>query len=641
MFFEVAKFEKENKVHNSDFSPPNRGIAAPISSLDFILSIKGKHMKKLILNTVLLASLPMAAQAFAVTFKAGTYEASADGIHGPVIVKTTFSEHKINSVEATKQSETEGIGTIAAAQLPEKILNAQSTRIDGVAGASITSKAIISAVNKCIEQAGAKPEQLIPVTAKKGAKEEKLSTDMVVVGGGGSGMAATIEGRMRGLKVVLVEKMPYIGGAAAISGGQVVAQGSKLQKQFGSTKDSPESMMKDFLANGHDLNDKRMLSLYANNVGKTIDWLHEKVGVKFIPNDLPYLAEYSHRRALEFQGGAKTMAQHLKKVISENGANVLYNTRVQKLLTDDKGDVIGVSAIDDNGVTYTITSKAVLLATGGFGNNKEMLSEPVKSALYYGPVSSTGDGHQMAMSLGAKTQLMQYGKRYPNGIEVSPGKAKSTIYANVGAFNCSGILVNVNGERFVNEKASNRHILDPMMETPNKQAYVFMDENSWKGFYKRLPETGVSHEDADKYLAQDGNSTPLFVKGDTLEEVARKAGINIENLTKTVARYNELVKAKKDVDFNRPAEYMKSEISSHGPYYIVEQKARFATTMGGLVTDGKLNVVRQDGSTIGNLYAAGELVGGTMGDDSPAGANVGWALTSGKFAADRIADQIK
>ena len=219
---------------------------------------------------------------------------------------------------------------------------------------------------------------------------------MVVVGGGGSGMAATIEGRMRGLKVVLVEKMPYIGGAAAISGGQVVAQGSKLQKQFGSTKDSPESMMKDFLANGHNLNDKRMLSLYAHNVGQTIDWLHDKVGVKFIPNDLPYLAEYSHRRALEFQGGAKTMAQHLKKVISENGANVLYNTRVQKLLTDDKGNVTGVRAVDNNGVTYTITSKATLLTTGGFGNNKEMLSEPVKSALYYGPVSSTGDGHQMA-----------------------------------------------------------------------------------------------------------------------------------------------------------------------------------------------------------------------------------------------------
>ncbi len=598
-------------------------------------------MKKLLLTSALLAALPLVVQSSDVTFRAGTYEASADGIHGPVVVKTTFSEHKIDSIRIVKQTETEGIGTVAASELPKKILNAQSTKIDGIAGASITSKAIFSAVNKCIEQAGVKPDQLIPVIAKKQTKEEKLSADMVVVGGGGSGMAATIEGRMRGLKVVLVEKMPYIGGAAAISGGQVVAQGSKLQKQFGSTKDSPESMMKDFLANGHNLNDKRMLSLYAHNVGQTIDWLHDKVGVKFIPNDLPYLAEYSHRRALEFQGGAKTMAQHLKKVISENGANVLYNTRVQKLLTDDKGNVTGVRAVDNNGVTYTITSKATLLTTGGFGNNKEMLSEPVKSALYYGPVSSTGDGHQMALSLGAKTQLMQYGKRYPNGIEVSPGKAKSTIYANVGAFDHSGILVDVNGKRFVNEKASNRHILDPMMETSNKQAYVFMDEGSWKGFYKRLPETGVSHEDADKYLAQDGKSSPLFVKGATLEQAAKKAGINAENLAKTVARYNEFVKTKKDADFNRPLQYMKSEISSHGPYYIVEQKPRFATTMGGLVTNDKLNVVRKDGSTIGNLYAAGELVGGTMGDDSPAGANVGWALTSGKFAADRIADQIK
>lgn len=598
-------------------------------------------MKILLLTTALAATIPMIASANDVHFNAGTYEATAEGIHGPVVVKTTFSSNKIEAVRIIKQSETEGIGTIAVAELPNKIITAQSTKIDGIAGATVTSRAIFSAVNNCIEQAGAKPSLLLPIVGKKISKEENLYADMVVVGGGGSGMAATIEGRMRGLKVILVEKMPYIGGAAAISGGQVVAQGSKLQKAFGSTKDSAESMMKDFLANGHNLNDKRMLSLYANNVGATIDWLHEKVGVTFIPNDLPYLAEYSHRRALEFQGGAKTMAQHLKKVISKDGAKVLYNTRVEKLLTDEKGNVIGVKATDKDGVTYTITSKATLLTTGGFGNNKEMLSEPVKSALYYGPVSSTGDGHKMAMTLGARTQLMQYGKRYPNGIEVSPGIAKSTIYANVGAFDHSGILVDLNGKRFVNEKASNRHILDPMMNTPNKQAYVFMDEDSWKGFYKRLPETGVSHEDADKYLANDGKLPPLFVKGNTIEEVAKKAGINAENLTKTVARYNTFVTAGKDSDFGRPVQYMKSSISSHGPYYLVEQKPRFATTMGGLVTNEKLNVIRKDGSAIGNLYAAGELVGGTMGDDSPAGANVGWALTSGKFAADQIADKLQ
>ncbi|MBS6616827.1 MAG: FAD-binding protein, partial [Sutterella wadsworthensis] len=398
-----------------------------------------------------------------------------------------------------------------------------------------------------------------------------------------------------GMNVILVEKMPYIGGAAAISGGQVVAQGSKLQKAFGSTEDSPESMIKDFMANGHNLNDPAKISLYANNVGATIDWLHEKVGVKFIPNDLPFLAEYSHRRALEFEGGAKTMAQHLREVIAGNGAQVLYSTRVEKLLQDKDGRVIGVEATDDNGVKYTIKSKATLLTTGGFGNNKDMLVEPIKSTLYYGPVSSTGDGHRMAMELGAKTQLMQYGKRYPNGIEVAPGKAKSTIYANVGAFDQAGILVNIDGKRFVNEKASNRHILDPMLQNANGQGYVFMDQKSWEGFYKRLPETGVSHEDADKYLAQDGKTAPLFVKGATVEEVAAKAGINAAALKATVARYNGFVKAKKDADFDRPVQYMKAEISAEGPYYIVEQRPRFATTMGGLCTNDKLNVITKDG----------------------------------------------
>ena len=191
----------------------------------------------------------------------------------------------------------------------------------------------------------------------------------------------------------------------------------------------------------------------------------------------------------------------------------------------------------------------------------------------------------------------------------------------------------------MNEKASNRHILDPMLQNANGQGYVFMDQKSWEGFYKRLPETGVSHEDADKYLAQDGKTAPLFVKGATVEEVAAKAGINAAALKATVA-YNGFVKAKKDADFDRPVQYMKAEISAEGPYYIVEQRPRFATTMGGLCTNDKLNVITKDGKLIPGLYAAGELVGGVMGDDSPAGANVGWALTSGRVAADAIKEAV-
>lgn len=596
-------------------------------------------MKKTLI-ALAVASL-CAAGASAAQFKAGTYTAKAPGIHGEVTVEVTFTADKIANIKVVKHEETVGIGSKAVEVLPGRMTEAQSPNVDGVTGATITTTAIRTAVSDCVKQAGVDPATLVPLVVKAKGGEKTLTTDMVVVGGGGSGMSATIRGRMNGLDVILVEKMPYIGGAAAISGGQVVAQGSKLQKAFGSTEDTPESMIKDFMANGHNLNDPAKISLYAHNVGATIDWLHEKVGVKFIPNDLPFLAEYSHRRALEFQGGAKTMAQHLREVIAGNGAQVYYSTRVNKLLTDETGRGVGVEATDDNGVKYTIKAKATLLTTGGFGNNKDMLFEPVKSALYYGPVSSTGDGHKMAMALGAKTQLMEYGKRYPNGIEVAPGIAKSTIYANVGAFDQAGILVDVNGKRFVNEKASNRHILDPMMQTPNHQAYVFMDQKSWEGFYKRLPETGVSHEDADKFLAANGTMKPLFAKADTIEGVAKIAGVNADNLKATVKRYNEFVTAKKDADFARPVQYMKATIAAEGPYYIVEQKPRFATTMGGLCTNDNLNVVKNDGSVIPGLYAAGELVGGVMGDDSPAGANVGWALTSGRVAADAITKAIK
>ncbi len=575
------------------------------------------------------------------TFTAGAYQSKAPGIHGDVAVETVFSKDRIEAVKVTEQKETVGIGTKAVEVLPGRIVEAQSPNVDGVSGATITSKAIKDAVADCVKQAGADPAALVPLAVKKANRAETLNTDVVVVGGGGSGMSATIRTRMNGLNVVLVEKMPMLGGAAAISGGQVVAQGSKLQKQFGVTDDSVKSMVKDFQANGNHLNDLSKLTLYAKNVGPTIDWLHEKVGVKFVPNDLPFLAEYSHKRALEFEGGSGTMAQHLREVIAGNGAKVLLNTKVESLIVED-GKVMGVHAVDANsGIKYTIRAKKTLLSTGGYGNNKEMLSPEMRKVLYYGPVSSTGDGLRMAQQLGVKTQLLQYGKRYPNGIEVAPGIAKSTIYANVGAFDQAGILVNIDGNRFVNEKASNRHILEPMLQNKNGQAYVFMDQKSWEGFYKRLPETGVSQADADKYLANDGKSAPLFVKGSTIDEVAAKAGINAANLKKTVERYNGFVAAKKDADFGRPVEYMKAQISAEGPYYIVEQKPRFATTMGGVCTNDSLNLVKADGSVIPNLYGAGEFVGGVMGDDSPAGANVGWALTSGRVAADAMAEAIR
>lgn len=266
----------------------------------------------------------------------------------------------------------------------------------------------------------------------------------------------------------------------------------------------------------------------------------------------------------------------------------------------------------------------------------------MRSALYYGPASSTGDGILMATAGGvdAATRLMEYGKRYPNGIEVSEGIAKSTIGGNIPAFSMSAILVSPAGERVVNEKASNRTILETELQQEGQLLYLLMDEETFSVWKTKLGGAGISEEDIEGYLAENGKTTPVFAHADTLEALAGIVGMDPAVLTATVETYNGYVQAGEDRDFGRAAEYMTMEIGA-GPYYLVEQKPRFATTMGGLVVNGGLEVQNTSGAVIPGLYAAGEVVGGVMGDDSPSGANNGWAVTSGKLAAEFIAEAIQ
>ena len=245
-----------------------------------------------------------------------------------------------------------------------------------------------------------------------------------------------------------------------------------------------------------------------------------------------------------------------------------------------------------------------------------------------------------AEDVNAATRLMEYGKRYPNGIEVDEGVAKSTINSNIAAFNeGAAILVNPEGKRVVNEKASNREILTVELEQEGQMLYVLMDAPTFETYKEKLATTGVTAEAVDEYLAANGTSTPIFATADTLEELATIVNMDPATLTATVDTYNSYVEAGNDADFGRPVEYMNKQINE-GPYYIVEQKPRFATTMGGLVVNTSLQVLNNNDEVIPGLYAAGETVGGVMGDDSPSGANNGWAVTSGMLAGESVAANI-
>ncbi len=567
----------------------------------------------------------------------GTYEASEEGHNGAVHVSVTVSEDKIENVEVKDNSETRGLSDPAIQLIPSQIVAYQTLSTDVVSGATYTTVAIREAVKNCIIQAGGNPDAYntkIPNDEK--GQEEELSSDVIVVGGGAAGMAATIRLEEAGKSVILVEKTSSLGGTIRVSGGNQVVQGSKVQKEAGVTNDSVKSMEEDFLENGDQLNDAELLGIYAKNVGAATDWLSDDVGVRYnMEGGLHQLAEYAIDRELAYDEGGIGAAETLNDKVHATDANVLLNTAAKHLIVEN-GKVAGVEAESQKGKKYTLKADAVILATGGYGNNNDLLPASARNGLFYGLDSSNGEGLVMAVEdANAGTTHMEYIKEYPNGVETSKKHAKSTIAGNITAFSKAAILVNQKGERVVNEKASNHDILNALKKQSGETLYLVMDEATFNEWKTKLAAAGLSEDMIDAYVANNGKSEPVFTMGATIKEAAEAAGIDGNVLTKTIEKFNTYVEDGEDKAFHRAKEYLTSTFAE-GNIYIVEQKARYATTMGGLDVDGNLQVVDTNGKVIDGLYAAGEIIGGVMGDDSPSGANNGWALTSGKYVADYL-----
>lgn len=575
------------------------------------------------------------------SYTPGTYTGVGTGNGGDITVEVTFSENAIESIEVVSQTETQTVAAGALESLPTSIIENQSLGIDTVTGATLSSMGLINAVADAVEQAGGDVNALKqPLDKETSTEIVDMEADAVVVGAGGAGMAATIRLQELGKQVILVEKTYRLGGSISVSGGNQVVTGSKLQAEAGVTDDTAESMVEDFQANGEGICVPDLISLYANNVGATTDWVHEYCGVEYnMEGGLHDLAEYSHDRELAYEGGGAGATEHLRKAVADSGAEVMTCTTAESLIVEN-GAVTGVVAKGEDGTTYNIHAASVVLATGGYGNSDDWLTDELKNdSLYYGLTTSTGDGLTMATAddVNAATLMLEYAKQYPNGVEVSAGRAKSTIDGNLLVWPMSTILVNPEGERVVNEKASNHDILEVELQQTDSMLYLLMDQENYDVWSSKLPNTGFNQKAVEGYLEANGTSTPVFAHADSIAELAGIVGMDPAVLQATVDDYNAGVEAGTD-EFGRSGDYLKTKIGE-GPYYLVEQKPRYATTMGGLVVNTSLQVQNVDGETIDGLYAAGEVVGGVMGSNSPSGANNGWALTSGKLAAESIAAQ--
>ncbi|HEL1640573.1 TPA: FAD-binding protein [Streptococcus suis] len=576
-------------------------------------------------------------------FTPGQYHVTAHGHNSELPMVVTFDEHKITAIEIDSQGESEGLSDLVFERMPKQIIEFQTLNVDAVSGASSTSQGVIDGVAEAALQASGQDAVDVLKARQKPVIERSTTVleeevDVVVVGGGAAGIAASLRADELGLSVTLVEKLSFIGGAISVSGGNQVVTGSRLQHEAGVTDDTAQLMAEDFLKNGNNKNVMELLELLAENVGQATDWVHDYIGVQYdMEGGLHVLAEYRKNRELAYAHGGHGFSASVRAKMAASNVNLLLQTKAEKLLTDGQGNVTGLVAIEENGTTHRITSKAVILTTGGYGNNKAMLSDELKDVLFYGTRSSMGEGVQMAQApeVDAATLMMDLGKIYPNGVEVAPGVAKSTIGGNIAILRENGLLVSTNGQRVVNERASNHDILDVLMEQETKVLYLLMDQHHFSIFRKEIAEGGISEKEVNEWLENNGSKTPYLFHADNLEDLADLAGMDRQALAETVARYNGFVAQGKDEDFNRQIEFLQVPVGQ-GPYYLIEQKPRFATTMGGLVVNDRLEVQNKAGQTISGLYAAGEVVGGVMGTDSPSGANNAWALTSGKLAAEQV-----
>ncbi len=560
-------------------------------------------------------------------YKEGTYTGKAEGHNGEIVVEVEFSKDEIKNITVKESSETEHLSDLVYELMPKEIVEEQSLNVDTVTGATVTSSAYKNAIKDAVKQAGADPRLLNKPSTKVLSTDVKdLETDVLVVGGGSAGVSAALSADQAGHKVIIIEKNAMYGGHTALSGGWTLITDSKIQKDRGVTNDTKQSAYDDVMANGGDNSNPEMLQLFVDHMGAAADWTVDYAGAK-VPDTLKVLPENVVDRAIVYEGGGRGVSDALVAKMNETDVEQYLNTKAEELIMED-GEVVGVVAKAKDGTTYNIKAESVVLATGGHGARRDLLGSSLDNYVYYGASLASGDGVDLGVSAGGVSEDMSFVEIFENGVEWKPGIAKSTFNGSMAAWEAGGILVDRNGKRVVNEKGMGPDIVAEQAKQEDARLFMLMDQATFDSFRENIGGYGISEQMLDGWLENNGKETPYFAHGKSLEEVSKILDVNVENLKETIERYNGFVDKGVDEDFGRDAKYMTQKIGD-GPYYLVEQVPRYATTLGGLQVNTNLQVINADGSVIKGLYAIGDTASGVRGDNSISGSDVAWAITSG------------
>lgn len=580
-------------------------------------------MKKIVtlLLVALLSLSGCASKSTSTGMKAGTYTSTGTGFHGDITLEVTVDDSTIKDIVVKEQSETENIGGTALPKLVEAVLTNQTIGIDTITGATLTSNGFIDAMRDALTQAGADMEKMsAPVEITK-VTEEELNTDIIVVGGGAAGLTAALRILQNGKNVIVLEKTGTIGGASAMAGGGTVATGSTWQKEDG-MEDSVEKLVEDMMINGHGNNDLATVEIYANSIAEAFDWLVSEDGA-----NVAYKRTGNPVRTYSADGRGSSVVKNLAEQITVKGGTIMMDTAGYELITEN-GKVVGVKAKSKT-TDYTIHANSVILATGGYGANNELVPEEYHEYVYAGAAGATGDAISMVSSLDADLINMQFINTQPNSMILPSGLGQ---YCNPGvaaAYKNAAFMVNEDGNRFVNETTNAWDIMQAMKE--NQRQYLIMDQTSFDAFNEGMINAHIySEEDVQTWLANDGAGNPFMVTSSSIDELAVKLDVSADALKSTVETYNKEASIGKD-SYSRE---LSTPLASDGPYYALQVYIRYYASLGGLHINDQFEVLNKDGEAIEGLYAAGEVVGGLEGDVYMGGTLFGFAVTSGYQAGD-------
>ncbi len=546
-----------------------------------------------------------------------TATGSGKGIDGDVVVQVEADATTLYSIEVLEQNETPGIGSVAVEQLPGAMVEANSILVDGISGATVTSDAIKTGVREALTSAGLDPAVFEVEAAKEEVGEktdEELTCDVVIVGAGGAGLTAAVCATQEGAKVLVLEKMAMVGGNSLKASGGMNCAGTKFQAALDITDSGVREFVEDTMNGGHYINDLGLVATMAENSSDAVDWL-ESIGAP-----LPKVAatggtvhKYLHSPEDGSPVGSYLVAK-LNEEAGKQGIEIMLNTTATEILMDN-GAAVGVKA-EDAAHNYTIHAGAVVLATGGFGSNFDLMcsfNPSLANAVTTNHPGATGDGILMAEAVGAATVDMDQIQLHPT-VYQETSTLVSEKMRSLGA-----ILVNQEGKRFTNDLSTRDAVSAAELQQTGGYAWIIFDQNL------------VDHNKSAAQYIELG----MAVTGDTYEALAEAMGVDVDAFVQTMETWNAAVASGVDEEFGRN-NGMDDDLST-APFFAIKIAPGIHHTMGGIKINVETEVISTEGEVIPGLFAAGETTGGVHGGNRIGGNAVCDFVVFGRIAGANAA----